>query len=83
MDLSDLPDGRAFRLEIQLRDATENSSNPILEKVTVSFEELGGETGRQQTSLSGYNSSISGHWSKLLEADLPLTCKITQRSRGA
>lgn len=39
LDLSDLPQGNAFCFELRLTDSTENHSQPILDRLTVEFQE--------------------------------------------
>ena len=39
LDLSELPDGFGFKVELRLTDTTENKSKPIIEKLTLSFDE--------------------------------------------
>ncbi len=38
LDLSDLPEGYGFQVELKLEDSTENKSKPILESLTLSFD---------------------------------------------
>ena len=38
LDLSPLPAGRGFQIEVRLTDATENQSKPIIETLALSFE---------------------------------------------
>ena len=38
LDLSKLPDGFGFQIEIKIEDSTENKSKPILEGLTLSFD---------------------------------------------
>ncbi|MDC0088359.1 hypothetical protein OAI07_02335, partial [Akkermansiaceae bacterium] len=37
MDLSDLPQGYGFQFEVRMTDTTENKSQPVLDKVTLTF----------------------------------------------
>ena len=39
VDLSELPEGFGFQVEIRLEDSTENKSKPILESIDLSFDE--------------------------------------------
>ncbi len=39
MDLSELPEGYAFQFEVKIKDATENESMPVLDKVVLVFED--------------------------------------------
>lgn len=38
LDLSELPEGYGFRIELKMADTTENDSVPIIDKLTLSFE---------------------------------------------
>ena len=38
LDLSDLPEGFGFQLELRLTDATENASKPLIESLELSLE---------------------------------------------
>ncbi len=38
LDLSDLPEGFGFQVEVKVKDATENKSKPMLESLSLSFE---------------------------------------------
>jgi hypothetical protein len=38
LDLSDLPEGYGFQIEMKLSDTTENKSKPVVEKLELSFE---------------------------------------------
>jgi hypothetical protein len=38
LDLSDLPAGHAFQVELKLTDTTENKSKPIIESLSLSFD---------------------------------------------
>ena len=39
LDLSKLPEGFGFQVELRLTDSTENKSKPIVEQLTLSFSE--------------------------------------------
>ena len=39
VDLSELPEGFGFQVEIRLEDSTENKSKPILESIDLKFDE--------------------------------------------
>ncbi|MEC8506495.1 MAG: hypothetical protein VXZ53_05930, partial [Planctomycetota bacterium] len=39
VDLSELPKGFGFQVEIRLEDSTENKSKPILESIDLKFDE--------------------------------------------
>lgn len=39
IDVSSLPAGYAFRIELRLTDSTDNKSKPIIERVTLSFDD--------------------------------------------
>ena len=39
LDLSTLPEGYGFQVELRLTDSTENKSKPIIERMTLSFTE--------------------------------------------
>jgi hypothetical protein len=38
LDLSQLPPGFGIQFEIKMKDTTENSSQPILDKIEIGFE---------------------------------------------
>ena len=39
LDLSKLPAGHGFQVQLRLTDSTENKSKPIIERVSLSFAE--------------------------------------------
>ena len=39
LDLSDLPDGFGFQVELKITDSTENKSKPMIESLSISFSE--------------------------------------------